>query len=124
MVNTIQIKNLSFSYNASKVLKNIRLNAKKGEFIGILGSNGCGKTTLIKQILGILKPSSGSIEIFDQDISNYTYKSLASIIGFLPQKSSLSMPLSVEDVLYMGRYSCLKNPIKGYGTQIKNALKI
>ncbi|WP_257842574.1 ABC transporter ATP-binding protein [Helicobacter sp. 13S00477-4] len=111
----LQIKGLCFDYHQTQnILKNINLNAKKGEFIGILGPNGCGKSTLIKQILGILKPFSGYVKLFNKDISHYNHKDLANMLGFLPQKSSLSMPLLVEDILYMGRYSSLENPIKGY----------
>ncbi|PAF43175.1 ABC transporter ATP-binding protein [Helicobacter sp. 11S02596-1] len=123
MVDAICIENLSFSYGKSNVLKNINLCVKKGEFIGILGPNGCGKSTLIKQILGILSPSFGSVKIFEKNVSDYSDKELAGILGFLPQKSALSMPLSVEDVLYMGRYSYLQNAIRGYDDTDKGAIE-
>ncbi|PAF43294.1 ABC transporter ATP-binding protein [Helicobacter sp. 11S03491-1] len=114
MLESISIQELNFSYHTHKILQNINFEAKKGEFIGILGSNGSGKSTLIKQILGILEPDVGYIKIINKNITDYSHKQLANILGFVPQKSSLSMPLLVEDVLYMGRYSYLQNPLKGY----------
>lgn len=114
MVKTLDISNLSFSYEAKVVLKDIDLEATEGEFIGIMGANGCGKSTLIRQILRIFKPQVGFVEILGKPIENYSHKELASLIGFLPQKSALSMPLLVEDILLMGRYSTMRNSVMGY----------
>jgi zinc transport system ATP-binding protein len=60
----IEIENLSFEIDSTVILEKISLSVKKGEFLGIFGPNGGGKTTLLNLLLGFLKPSSGSIEIF------------------------------------------------------------
>lgn len=67
MENIIEIKNVSFKYDEDKdyVFKNLSLNIKKGEFLAILGHNGCGKSTLAKLINALLLPETGSVKIDD-----------------------------------------------------------
>lgn len=87
----ICIKNLSFRYESALVLNNINLDIEKGEYIGIVGPNGGGKTTLIKIILGILKDKSKSITIN----SNPKF-------GYIPQRlssSGLDFPALVSEIL-------------------------
>ena len=57
----VEIKNLNFEYNGETILKDINLTIEKGDYLAIIGPNGGGKTTLIKLILGLLKPTSGTI---------------------------------------------------------------
>ncbi|WP_237300861.1 ATP-binding cassette domain-containing protein, partial [Vibrio anguillarum] len=66
------MENISFRYsdNAEKILDNINLHVRTGESIAIIGSSGCGKTTLLKIILGLLKPTSGRILLDGVDVSN------------------------------------------------------
>ncbi|MGL4944882.1 MAG: ATP-binding cassette domain-containing protein, partial [Fusobacteriaceae bacterium] len=93
----IDIKNLRFSYNEKReILKNINLNIKKGKFTGILGPNGCGKSTLLKTVLGYLEPSHGKVFIHGTDSSLLARKDVAKKVALVPQKSSLSSPISVE----------------------------
>lgn len=111
---SVEVKNLSFSYGVKPLLKNLNFSVKKGEFIGILGPNGSGKSTLVKNMLSILPIKSGTISFFGKELKEYSLKELAQIIGFVPQKSALNMPLLVKDVLLMGRYSSLKRSFSSY----------
>lgn len=113
---SIEVKNLYFSYQ-SPLLNDINLKVNKGEIVGVLGPNGCGKSTLIKNILKILTPQRGSIMCCNKPIESYTHKELARLIGFVPQKSGLNMPLSVEDLLFMGRFSSMNNSFWGYSKE-------
>jgi len=82
----IRIENLSYQYgNGNKVLKNINLNIKKGEFAAIIGKNGSGKTTLMKHLNGLLKPSEGEITVCGMDAAKTKTSVLAGKIGFLFQ---------------------------------------
>ena len=116
MKKDISIENVSFSYGLSEenLLNEINLNIEKGKFIGILGPNGCGKSTLLKVILKYLHPRQGIIKIDNKELKEYSQSELAEILSFVPQKSSLTMPLTVEDVVYMGRVPHIKNRWIGF----------
>lgn len=112
----LRVENLCFGYK-NTLLQDISFSIKEGEFVGILGPNGCGKSTLARNILHILHPQKGHISYNGEDLSKYSRKKLAQLIGFVPQKSALSMPLLVKDVLYMGRYAHLKNSFGNYSKE-------
>ena len=117
----ISINDISFSYgnNEERLLNGITINIKKGEFIGILGPNGCGKSTLLKIILKYLPVEGGYIKISDENLKNYSQKELSKILSFVPQKSALSMPLTVEDLIYMGRTPHMKSRWSGFDREDK-----
>ncbi|MEW6418616.1 MAG: metal ABC transporter ATP-binding protein [Nitrospirota bacterium] len=100
----IEIKNLTVKLNGREVLKDINLSLDEGRFIGIVGPNGGGKTTLLRAILGLIKPASGEILIFGRPPEKGLRK--GSIFGYLPQtiKVRPDFPVRVIDVVMMGRY--------------------
>ena len=67
---SIVIKNLNKNYNNILAVKNINFKITKGSIVGLLGPNGCGKTTTIGMILGLIKPSSGSVSVNGENIEN------------------------------------------------------
>lgn len=95
MEKLIEIKNLSFGYNDNPVLEDVNLDICKGDYILVIGPNGGGKTTLLKLILGILKPWTGSIT-FHEDITNR--------LGYVPQYSSFNknFPITSLDMVLTG----------------------
>ena len=96
-IDAIKISKLDFSYNGEEVLKNISFSIKEGDFVGIIGPNGSGKTTVIKIILGLLEPKNGSVKLFGTPIENFTnWKN----IGYIPQKYSLdkNFPATVKEL--------------------------
>jgi len=96
----IQIRDLSLGYENDLVLNKINLDIYEKEYLGIIGPNGGGKTTLIKAILGLLKPFKGSISIYGEppEIGRRH-------IGYVPQFAEYDKdyPISVWDVVLMGR---------------------
>ncbi|MBP9630297.1 MAG: ABC transporter ATP-binding protein [Leptotrichiaceae bacterium] len=116
MAENILIENVSFSYNANEenLLNDLNINLEKGRFTGILGPNGCGKSTLLKIILKYIKPNEGIIKIENKELKEYTHSELSKTLSFVPQKSSLSMPLTAEDVIFMGRVPYIKNRWFGF----------
>lgn len=100
----IQVHNLSFSYGDTPVLKNVNLTVNSGDFVGLIGPNGGGKTTLLKLILGFLKPDSGSIEVFGKPP-----QASLPLIGYVPQalRFDKQFPISVMDVVLSGRLAHL-----------------
>ena len=103
----IEIKNLSAGYDGRTVLHDVNLNIYERDFLGIIGPNGGGKTTLIKCILGLLKPTGGEI-IFhiEQNDNHFQIPTSSSEIslGYLPQYNSIDrkFPISVEEVILSG----------------------
>ena len=67
---TIEIKNLTKQYNNILAVKNINFKINKGSIVGLLGPNGCGKTTTIGMMLGLIKPTSGTVFINGKNIEN------------------------------------------------------
>ncbi len=96
----IQVNHLSFSYNGSPVLSDVSLTVMEKEFVAFIGPNGGGKTTLIKLLLGLLKPDQGTIKIMGQSPAKIAHR-----FGYVPQDVSFnkSFPISVMDVVLMGR---------------------
>jgi zinc transport system ATP-binding protein len=94
----IRIKNLTVGYDRTPVLQNINLEIFENDFLGVIGPNGGGKTTLLKAILGILNPIEGSVE-FRNDI-----KGKKKPIGYLPQVKHIDrkFPITVTDVVKSG----------------------
>ncbi|MBL0700985.1 MAG: ABC transporter ATP-binding protein [Desulfosarcina sp.] len=100
----INLTDICYSYpGGKKVLDNLNLELCQGRKLGLIGPNGGGKTTLLHIIMGLLKPSSGSIEIFGQPVVNEKdFKKIRQKIGFLFQDSDdqLFSPTVLEDVVF------------------------
>lgn len=99
----LNLRNLWFSYhNGQEVLKNINFSIKAGEFVVLMGANGTGKTTLMKQINGLLKPDRGQITFLGQDSRLRTVEDLAGDIGYLSQNPSdyLFLPTVLEELKF------------------------
>lgn len=88
----IELRKASFGYHGVHVLENVDLSIEPGRVLGIIGPNGSGKTTLIRGALGLIEPSSGTVERADVDV------------GYVPQREDLdaAFPLTVEEVVHMG----------------------
>lgn len=103
-----EIKNLSFSYNEKKVLNDISFTIKEGENLGIIGPNGCGKTTLLKEMTGILPINKGEVMLKGKPLTSYSKKNLAKNVAVVEQDGTSTLPFTVEEVISMGRYPWLK----------------
>ena len=99
MKTLLEVKNITVTYGAKTVLRNISLTLRENDFLGVIGPNGGGKTTLLKAILGLLKPLEGEI-IFYQDEKPVP----ALKIGYLPQINQIDkyFPISVFEVVTSG----------------------
>ncbi len=95
----IEIQNLTAGYGHSVVLEDVTMNLEHNDFLAIIGPNGGGKTTLLKAILGIIPPKSGSIKIFGKSVEEGLKH-----IGYVPQKGNFDnrFPITVYDVVLMG----------------------
>jgi zinc transport system ATP-binding protein len=96
----IEVEHVFYSYERTEVLKDVSFTLEPGEFLGIIGPNGGGKTTLLKLLLGILKPDQGRIRVLGQEPHDASHR-----VGYVPQNAvfNRSFPISVMDVALMGR---------------------
>ncbi|HEY4830936.1 MAG TPA: ABC transporter ATP-binding protein [Waddliaceae bacterium] len=100
----ISAHRLGFGYQDSLVLEDVSFSVKRGEFLGIFGPNGGGKTTLLKLIMGFLEPTSGSIEVFGKPPRSSQQK-----ISYVPQSLHFDrkFPISVFELVLSGRLAHL-----------------
>lgn len=97
----VELKNLSAGYDNTPVIKNVNLKIYQDDFIGIIGPNGSGKTTILKLILGIIKPLSGKILYHFAGKESNSFK---KHIGYLPQIKNFDskFPISVKEIVLSG----------------------
>ena len=106
MKNSIIVENLSKNYSENKAVNNINFKISENEIVGLLGPNGCGKTTTIAMILGLLKPSSGKILVDGIDIENNRIELLHKM-NFISPYIELPKKLTVKEnlIVYSKLYS-------------------
>lgn len=103
--NIIEVQNVSFSYrHGGNVVNDITFSVHRGDYLGIIGPNGGGKTTLLKIMIGLLRPTQGAVRLFGEDIKKFKdwYK-----IGYVAQKGTnfdANFPATVEEIVAMGSY--------------------
>lgn len=92
----IEFKNIKKAYDEKTIIKNLNLQIEDGEFLTIIGSSGCGKTTLLKMVNGLIQPTSGDILINNENIAQKDQTRLRRSIGYAIQGSVLFPHMSVE----------------------------
>lgn len=112
----IESRNLTFAYEDDIVLENVNLTVSDGDFLAIIGPNGGGKSTLIKLILGLLKPTKGELAVLGS-----TPGRNPNLVGYVPQNTNVntSFPITVLEVVLMGHTSD-DAPLWGYGKNEKS----
>jgi manganese/zinc/iron transport system ATP- binding protein len=101
---SVEIHDLTVTYNRKPVLWDIDLAVPEGVLVGIIGPNGAGKSTLIKAAMGLVPPVSGYVKIFNEPL-----KKVRQRVSYVPQRESVDwdFPASVLDIVLMGRYGKL-----------------
>lgn len=115
----VEITDLCFSYSGKEVLHGIDLVINEGDFVAVVGPNGGGKTTLLKLVIGLLKPTRGTVRLAGGKPGS---KGLTTQIGYVPQQinHNLSFPATALDVVIMGKHLPDKRFSFGRGTQDRN----
>src|SRR5690349_8765039 len=102
-VPVVSVKNLSFTYDGNPILERISFDVQAGDYLGIVGPNGGGKTTLLKLMLGLLKPNAGQVLLLGDPIKHSENRAR---IGYVPQRGAADdhlFPATVEEVVMSGR---------------------
>jgi iron complex transport system ATP-binding protein len=101
----LKFEQVNFSYNKRKpFIKDMTFGVENGEFIGLLGANGSGKSTILKLASGILRASDGHVNLWDKSIHFYKNKDRAKLLGYLPQILDMNIPFTVRELVTMGLY--------------------
>lgn len=100
------VRGVFFSYAQAddKVLDDLNVTFNAGKMIGIVGPNGCGKTTLLDLLVGYLKPKAGEILFRDKLLNSYVGRDLAKEIALVSQNYYINFPYTVEEIVMMGRH--------------------
>jgi Cu-processing system ATP-binding protein len=99
LMNAIEIQQLCKRYGDQQVITDLSLSIRAGESLALIGHNGAGKTTLMKLILGLARPSAGSIELWNKTVSGGARDQRQDIVGFLPESVSFHGGLSGREML-------------------------
>ena len=108
MIN-IEMHNVSLGYSRQVVLREINLQVSPGEMVGLIGPNGCGKSTVIRALSRVISPFSGRILVDGKEITKLSRRELAHLIGVVPQLPLLPSAFTAFEIVLMGR-----NPHLGF----------
>lgn len=101
----IEFERVSFGYSEKNFLiKDMDITVMSSQFIGLLGANGSGKSTILKLLSGFLKPQSGMVRLWGRDLNSYKNKDRAKLICYLPQVLDMNVPFKVRELVSMGLY--------------------
>jgi iron complex transport system ATP-binding protein len=101
----LDLENVGFYYHSDRrVIDGISFSIRNGEFIGLLGANGSGKSTILKLADGILNPCSGQIRLWGKPLQTYRNKDRAKLLCYLPQLLDINIPFKVRELVGMGIY--------------------
>jgi len=101
----LELDRVGFSYSGSKpFIHDLSFTVREGDFIGLLGSNGSGKSTILKLGSGILRPSGGYLKVWGKDLAAIHGRDRAKLLSYLPQTLDISVPFTVRELVSMGLY--------------------
>ncbi len=100
---TLHINDVKLGYEGQKVLERLQLTAQAGRVLALTGPNGAGKTTLLRALARLLRPQGGAILVDGRDVWSLSTREAAQHIGLVPQGEALEWPLTVEQVVALGR---------------------
>jgi iron-chelate-transporting ATPase len=101
----LELERACYSYDRNRsFIHDLSFSVGAGDFIGLLGANGSGKSTIMKLASGILKPSSGSILLWGRALAAVSNRDRAKLISYLPQTLDISIPFAVRELVGMGLY--------------------
>ncbi len=122
----VELNNITINYGNVKIIDNISLDIKKGEFVSVIGPNGAGKSTILKAITRSIEINNGYIYLNGKDINSFLHKERAKIIGFVPQEYNIPFNFTVQDIVSMGRNPYMKRMHKEKGEDkkiVENSLR-
>ena len=123
----IAVKHLSVTLGNRHILHDVSVSIPMGKITTLIGPNGCGKSTLLRSMIGYISSPSECVTIFDKPLSSYSQNKLARQMAFLPQVPNMPKDMTVEELVYCGRYpyqNWWKNTAKEDREIVDDALSI
>lgn len=99
------IKNLNYLIDGTRILNDVSVQVEDGEFVGLVGPNGCGKTTMLKNVYKTYRPSRGAVFIGEKDVLDFRPKEMAREVAVMAQENSVEFDIEVMEMVMYGRYS-------------------
>ena len=99
----LEVRGLKCGYEKTEIVHGVDFDVRHGEFVCVLGPNGCGKTTTLKTVLGLLKPMGGTITMDNVSTVEMTEAERAKLFAYIPQSHTPPFPFKVADVVLLGR---------------------
>lgn len=100
----IRLRDLWAGYGGEPVLRGLTCDVADGDFVGVLGPNACGKSTLVRVLSGVLAHRDGTVRVGGLDVAEASPRSLARVVATLPQSTEIPFPFTGYEVVLMGRY--------------------
>ncbi len=97
------VRDLHCGYGSKEIVHGVSFEVSRGDFVCVIGANGCGKTTMLKSILGLARPFSGDVSLCDRDALKLTDRERARMFAYIPQAHTPPFPFLAGDVVLMGR---------------------
>lgn len=104
----LSLENVGFGYGGSPLFRDLSFSVQAGEFVGLLGPNGCGKTSLLQLIAGVSPPAKGRISLQGRPLHEIPRSEIARSVSVLPQETFVEFPFTALEVVLMGRAPYLK----------------
>lgn len=109
----LKVDNINVYYGNIHALKGVSLEVNEGEIVALIGANGAGKSTTLKTISGLLRSKTGSITLFDEDISHTdAYRLVSKGMAHVPEGRRIFLQMTVQENLEMGAYTTEKGKVK------------
>lgn len=99
----LDVRGLRCGYEKTEIVHGVSFTVERGQFVCIIGANGCGKTTLLKHLLGLMRPMGGKVLMEGSDVQGLTDAERARMFAYIPQAHTPPFPFTVADVVLMGR---------------------
>ncbi|HLK10923.1 MAG TPA: ABC transporter ATP-binding protein [Candidatus Binatia bacterium] len=103
MTPALEAEGLVFAYDGRRVLDGVSLRVAPGELVGVIGPNGCGKTTLVRLLSGVLMPHAGTVRLAGRPLAGHRRREIARRLAVLPQDPHLDASFTALEVVLMGR---------------------
>ena len=101
----LELRDASFSYERKgRLIEGLALGVGEADFVGLLGANGSGKSTILKLLAGILRPSSGEVNLWGKPIASLRNRDRAKLVSYLPQTLDMRVPFTAGELAAMGLY--------------------